>query len=80
MISETGTRNISLTAGLVWVGAVPVPIASINTATDNLYEWTVTNGVWSANVVTQYNNTQYNPPTGPTALGANRYGVIWVYR
>ena len=59
-ISETGTHNLSLTGGRVWVGAVPVTVDAINTATDNLYLWYHSSGNWTVSVQATYNYTQYD--------------------
>lgn len=72
-IGETGTRNVTLTAGKVWVGAVPMSLDAINTATDNLYFWKHVAGVWTGSTITQYDNTQYDNGTDLATLGAGRY-------
>lgn len=79
-ISEYGTRNVALTAGTVWTGAVPNVLAAIASATDNIFLWYHSSGVWTLSVVTQYNNTQYDNGTNLATLTANRYAVNWVYR
>ncbi len=79
-LGVAGTRNITVSSGRVWVGAVPIDLASINTSTDSLYLWAHSAGVWTQSVLTQFNNTQYDNGTNLTALGANRYAVIWVFR
>lgn len=79
-LSESGTRNLNLTSSIVWTGAVPITLDAVATATDNLYLWYHTGGVWTQTVVTQYNNTQYDNGTNLTDLLPNRYAVNWIFR
>lgn len=79
-LSESGTRNLNLTSGRVWIGAIPVSLDAIATATDNLFLWHHTGGVWTQSVLTQYNNSQYDNGTNLTALLPNRYAVNWIFR
>lgn len=79
-LSEYGTRNINCSNGIVWVGAVPISLAAIATATDNIFFWYHVAGVWTSSVITQYNNTQYDNGTNLATLGITRYAVNWVFR
>lgn len=83
IISETTSpnpRTITCTESIVFTGAVPQVVSSFTSATDTMTECTITNGVWSYSNKLVYNNTQYNPPTGPTAILSNKYVVRWFYR
>lgn len=79
-ISESGTRNVNITSGVVWVGANAVDLSAIASATDNIFFWYHVGGVWTQSVVTQYNNTQYDNGTNLATLTSNRYAVNWVFR
>ena len=79
-LSEVATRYLSVGSGRVWVGAVPVDIASVLTSTDNLRLYYHSGGVWTLSVQTQYNNTQYDNGTNLVNLTANRYAVNWIFR
>ena len=79
-LSESGTRNLNLTAGRVWTGAVPITLDAIATATDNMFLWYHSAGNWTVSTQTQYNNTQYDNGTNLASLGVNRYAVNWIFR
>lgn len=80
-LSEFGTRNLALTAGVVFVGAVEYVLNSIDSTADSIFQYTQNAlGAWELNLVTQYNNTQYNTPTGVVVLTNNRYAVNWIFR
>lgn len=81
-ISSIGTRNIFLSSGRVYVGAVPVDLLTINTQTGDpiFFYYQTTGGAWTSQVVSQYNNTQYNNGTSLVTLTSNRYAVNWIFR
>lgn len=79
-ISETGVRNLILTQGRVWTGAVPINLDAINTSIDNLRFYHHVAGVWTMSLLTQYPNTQYDNGTNLVTLGVNRYAVNWIFR
>lgn len=79
-LTESGTRNLNLTSGRVWVGAVPITLDAIASLTDNLYFWYHVAGVWTMSTPTQYNNTQYDNGTNLATLTVNRYAVNWIFR
>lgn len=83
-ISETGTRNIGLTAGSFYIINKRFTTSAFDTSVsgsfDTLYTsdsgstWTMTSSV------TQLPNTQYNNiSTGLVDLDNNKYGIYWVY-
>lgn len=79
-LSEYGTRNINLTAGIVWVGANEVSLLEINSDVDNIRFYKHVAGVWTYSAVTAYNNTQYDDGTDLQNLSNNQYGAIFIYR
>ncbi len=79
-LSEYGTRNLSLTSGRVWVGAVPISVDAIATATDNIRLFYHSAGNWVYTTQTQYDNTQYDNGTNLVTLTSNRYAVSWIFR
>lgn len=83
MISETGTRNLAVTAGQVYAGLTPHSIKATDTSSGDTFVyyyrdggtgWTTTSGN------TQIDNQHYDDGSGTLAnLNPNRYGVHWVY-
>jgi hypothetical protein len=83
IISETSTpvaRTILVTSAIVYVGSLAVSVASFNSSINILTEAINTNGVWSYNNVSVYDNTNYNSITGKTGASLNKYLVRWFYR
>lgn len=82
ILSETGTRNIAVTAGKVWYGFTTVSLDAFTSVTDSLYFYKHVGGVWTVDkTTTQYNNTQYDNGTDlVTLLNNNRYTINWIYR
>jgi len=81
-IGETGTRNITMTAGRVWARLNDFAAAALNTSVSgsvisayyNGTNWVFTPGV------TQWPNTQYNDITsGLAAMTVGRYVNLWFY-
>lgn len=84
MISESVTpnpRTVIVTSSYVFAGTVGIMVSAYNSSTDILTKATVAGGVWSySSASAVYDNINYNPTTGETALGSNNYGVRWFYR
>lgn len=83
IITESATpanRTVIISSSLVYTGSIMQTVLGFNSSTDILTESTITSGVWSYNNVLVYNNTQYNPPTGPVSLTGNKWGAVWFYR
>jgi len=78
--SSPANRTVIVSSSLVYTGAIVQTVLGFNSSTDILTESTITSGIWSYNNVSVYNNTQYNPPTGPISLTGNKWGVRWFYR
>jgi len=79
-IGETGTRNITITSGAVWIAAVRLLLSSYNSGADNAVFYFHAAGIWNKSTVTQYNNAQYDDGTDLQNLLPLRYAVNWVYR
>jgi len=80
-LSESATRIVNVTSGIVWVGAVEVDLATYASNSQSLYQWNHnSSGQWVNSVVTQYNNGQYDTPTGLVNLNNGRYTVCYIYR
>jgi hypothetical protein len=82
--SESGTRGIAVTAGVLWAELVNrFSIDAIDTAAASTFAAWYRNGSggWTrATGQTQINNTNYDDGSGTLAtLTANRYGVHWLY-
>lgn len=82
IIGETGTRNLVLTAGALWLKLRRYPIASINTATGDTFEAYYNRSAYTDvghTADTQWDNLYYDNAGTLTALSTNKYGVHWVY-
>jgi hypothetical protein len=81
--SVTGTRNIAVTAGKIWVGLNDLIFSGLDTNISGTFEyyWYKSGSGWQSSDETQYSVTQYNDIT-QTALqniSANKYCNIWIY-
>lgn len=85
MISGTGTRNVAITAGVIWAELVNrFSIDALDTSgTDTFTYWYRDgSGGWIAVAdQTQIDNLNYDDNSGTLEelLNVNRYGVHWVY-
>ncbi|MCP5013752.1 MAG: hypothetical protein GY938_00545, partial [Ketobacter sp.] len=72
MFSETGTRNIVVTAGYLWWGRTEYPITALNTsAADTFTTYSVTGQ--EAAAATAWDNTQYDNAGTLTTMNNNRW-------
>jgi hypothetical protein len=80
-VSESGTRNLNITAGVVFAGLTRIATSALDTFITGNFELYYYNGVaWIESDETQIPNSQYNDiTTGLVNLTSNRYGVYWVY-
>ena len=80
-LGESGAMNVTVSSGIVWTGANPVSLLSVNSLTDNLiyFQRTGTSS-WSPIIQSVYNNLEYFNGTTTVTLTNNRYAVNWVYR
>jgi hypothetical protein len=84
MISAVGTRNIALTAGVIWAELVNrFTVDAFDSSAGGTFSYWRRDGSggWTETTAqTQINNTQYDDGDGTLAtLANNRYGVHWVY-
>lgn len=76
LLGETGTRNITVTSGSVWIKFVETDVAAINTSTGSSFDRYYYNGAaWvEQSAQTQWDNTQWNDITsGLTTMLASKY-------
>lgn len=83
VISETGTRNIAITAGIFWQGLISFVTGILDTSvSDNFTYWYRDGaGGWTKVITqTQISNDEYDDNSGTLAtLSNNQFGVHWVY-
>lgn len=80
-IGQIGTRNLTVTSGVVWNGSNRQALDAVDTSSGDTFEfYSQTGGVWGATTETQVNNTHYNNGTDLTEVSAGEYVVHWVYR
>lgn len=81
---ETGTREITITAGAVWLALADYSLAAFDSSAAGtwIYYFRDGSGGWTAvTSSTQINNTQYDDNSGSLAtLSNNQFGVHWVYQ
>jgi len=83
VVSETGTRNLAVTAGVLYGGITRFTTSAIDTSGADTFEYYYTDGLggWQyvSSTATQINNTQYDNAGTLTALTANRYRTDFLY-
>jgi len=81
-LSEFGTRNLLLTAGRVWVGAIRVDTEAVDTSAvgEEMFFYKHVAGAWVLSRPTQYNNAEYDDGTDLVTLTSQRYAVNWMFR
>jgi len=81
-VTETGTLNIAISAGVLYAGLNRIVTDAIDTAVADDFEYYYyTGAAWTESDATTINNTQYNDvATGLVELNNNQYGVHWVYK
>ena len=83
VLSETGTRNIAITAGAFWSGLTRFTTSAFDSSVASTFSYFYRDGLGGWTEVTgqtQIDNTQYDDGDGTLGtLTANRYGVHWVY-
>lgn len=83
ILGETGTRNITMTAGGLWDRLSRFAVSSIDTSVAGTFDRYYSDGAsghTKESVQTTWNNTQYDDGTGTLAtLANNRWGVQWFY-
>jgi hypothetical protein len=82
VFGELGTRNVSMTAGALWMGLNRFAMTAIDTSASGDFDlfYRRTPSGWNEATATQWPNTQYDDGSGTLAdLTNNRYGNLWVY-
>ncbi len=83
ILSQTGTRNIAVTGGVLWIGFNDMIFAGIDTSVSGTVEgyWYSSSGGWQGSDLTQYSVTQYNDITQTTlqTIATGKYCNIWIY-
>lgn len=81
ILSETGTRNIAITAGDFWKGLTEFSTSAVDTSGAPTFSYYHLTGSWQKVAAqSQIDNTQYsNSGVGLATLSNNKYGVHWVY-
>lgn len=84
MLSGTGTRNIGITAGVLWQCTNKITQVAFDSSVASTFTYAYMDGIggWTEQAAqTQINNTQYDDGSGTLqTLTANRYAVAWVYQ
>ena len=81
-VTATGTRNIAISAGLMYYGLNDITSDAIDTSVADTFEYYYYNGsAWVESSQTQIDNLQYNDTSsGLATLSNSQYGVHWVYK
>lgn len=79
MLSESGTRNVNISACKVWHGFVRSSLSAFDSTVDDLHFWYHVAGVWTRSTVTQYENQQYDDGTDLASMTGNSLVINWVY-
>lgn len=79
-LDETGSRNVTISAGTLWYGVNNQSLASFNSTTGSMLLFWHSASVWTSSRVTQYNNINYDDGVTTQSLSTNRYAVNYVYR
>lgn len=83
MLSESGTRNLAVTAGVTWLRGVRDTFAGLDTATAGTFDRYYRNGSsgWTREVAqTQIPNDGWDDGSGSVIpLGNNNFGARWFY-
>lgn len=81
ILGETGTRNITVSAGYIWEKLTRFTIPAFNSSTGGTFEtYYRTGGSFTKTAgVTQWDNLNWDNAGVLTALSVNKYGVHWFY-
>lgn len=79
-VTESGTRNLTITGGVVWYGGTPISLAEVQTLSDPAVRFYKVAGVWNYDFVSAYDNTNYYNGDNTAVLTDGNYAVNWVYR
>lgn len=80
-LGEAPTRLITIESGIGWQGAVKMSFNAFNSSTDALYFYYWNGSAWVEDKTkTQYNNTQYQGPTGLVSALPNKLLINFIFR
>jgi len=82
VLGETGTREITVSQGIVWVKLNPINIGALDTSgTDTFDRWYDNNGTWTVqSAQTTWDELQWNDiPSGLTTMTNNRHSFQEFY-
>ncbi len=82
VIGETGTRNVTISAGVMYAGLNRLTTDAVDTSGADTFEYYYYDGAaWQESDVSQIDNLQYNNvASGLVTLANNHYGAHWVYK
>ena len=83
ILGETGTRNVTVSSGELYLGAVEYAISAIDTSGADTFDAYYSDGGGGFTKVasqSQWDNDSYDDGSGSLAtMTNNRYGVLWFY-
>lgn len=82
VVSESPTRVITVSAGIVWFVLDRKTLDSITMGDIGVESELIhhAGGVWTRTPITQYNNQYYDDGTDLVDVGNNKYAVNWIFR
>jgi len=81
VISDTGVRYLTISAGNISLGGIETPLAAIDTSGADTYRFIYYDGAaWQGSSITQLSNTQYQSITGLQSVTGSRYAINWIWR
>ena len=78
ILGETGTRNITMSAGALWQGLKRFPVSAVNTSGADRFD-AYYGSFTKVAAQSQWDNTQYDNAGSLATLSSNKYGVHWFY-
>ncbi len=83
ILGETGTRNLTVSAGEFYDGLNEFYQGALDTSGSDTFDYyyrATPSGFTKVAAQTQWNNTQYDNGSGTLQnLGVNNFGIVWVY-
>jgi hypothetical protein len=79
-VSDVATRQLAMTAGIIWHGYNEYSISAIAAGTSFDTHYKKAGGGFVSSIATQWENTLYDDASGTLqAMNAGRYGTRWIY-